>query len=298
MRACDFERTTNNRNDQIAIMGNLASSFKWKSRFGRFWGLRHRFVMDGACARKCVLLYHSIGEGRDSLPLNVFENQMRYLAEHMRVVPLRALLEEKDSNAGVTCALTWDDGYESVHTHALPILRKYGFRATVYVTTGVIGERSNRASDEDGGLTPGLSMLTWPQIRTLQANGFTVGAHLVHHLDLTKMTGAQALSELQLARTSIEKKTGEECIDFAYPWGRSNRRCAAYVRAAGYRQAVTTVHGPVPTHFDPMFLPRMNISREYDMRDFSAILRGDWDYLAYYQGLKKICRPLTWMMLQ
>jgi len=60
-----------------------------------------------------------------------------------------------------------------------------------------------------------------------------------------------------------------------------------YVRAAGYRSAATTLHRPIPANFNPMFLPRMNISREYDITDFEAIISGDWDYLAFYQRLRE-----------
>src|ERR1700687_1705586 len=104
-------------------------------------------------------------------------------------------------------------------------------------------------------------MLTWEQIADLQSFGFTLGSHLVHHLDLTRLSGAQAMAELCLSRKMIEEHTNRDCREFAYPWGRATQRNAQWVRKAGFRSAVTALHGPVPAKCDPMLVPRVDICR-------------------------------------
>lgn len=257
----------------------MAAQTILKRQIGRFWSVLRTLMSASNRPRTCVLLYHSLGDNQHSLPVRVFERQMRFMAEQVNVVPLAALLRGDLAPDRINCAITWDDGYESVHEFALPILRKYRLPATVYVTTGLIGEGNAIMSDRDKGVFPGLPMLTWEQIRNLQDNAFDIGAHLVHHLNLTALTREQALVELSSSKSAVELHTRKPCLDFAYPWGLANRRCSEWVRQAGYRSASTTLHAPVPAKLDAMLLPRMTVAQSYDADDFEALLRGDWDYL-------------------
>ena len=76
------------------------------------------------------------------------------------------------------------------------------------------------------------------------------------------------------------------CVHFAYPWGRSTTQLRALVTQCGYRYAAGGEHGPVRPGFDPLAFPRINVSRNYSLEDFKAILRGDWDYLRWVQRAK------------
>ena len=274
----------------------MATRTVWKRKIGRLWSLSRRFMSKGARPRTCILLYHSLGDDPHSLPVHVFKSQMRFLAEHAHVISLTELLRGDLSDSHINCAITWDDGYESVQQHALGILKEYNFPATVYVTTALIGQRDPLMSDLDKGMFPGLPMLTWEQIRTLQETVFDIGAHLVHHLDLTALTREEALTELTLSKAVVEQNTQKPCLDFAYPWGLANRRCAEWVREAGYRSAATTHHGCVSPNSERMLLPRLTIDNTYDASDFQALIRGDWDYLAILHEARErlgMARPAT-----
>ncbi len=91
-----------------------------------------------------ILCYHRVGtEGIPyycTLPTPQFEMQMKFLREHFRVVSLGQLCDElrKPSSSGNAVAVTFDDGYSDLHTHALPVLRKYEIPATVYLTADCI----------------------------------------------------------------------------------------------------------------------------------------------------------------
>jgi peptidoglycan/xylan/chitin deacetylase (PgdA/CDA1 family) len=239
--------------------------------------------------RHYILTYHSIGEDDYSIPAHVFESQMRYLAENARVVPLDELLGLHILPYDcATCAITFDDGYASVHEYALPILRRYRLSASLYVTTGIVGDRERQMSDSDPGLLPSLPMLTWPEIRDLQRGGFKLGTHLVHHLDLTALNREEAVAELKSSRNAVEQHTDTECVDFAYPWGYASKSCAEFLRDTGYRRAVTSTHRSVWADCDPMFIPRVSIRREYSLAHIGAILSGDWDYLGFYQQVRDV----------
>lgn len=86
-----------------------------------------------------VLCYHRVGT--DGVPLfsrlkpSEFEAQMRYLSQHYRVVSLDQLCRELREAKLVqpTVAVTFDDGYRDLYTHAFPALQKYAIPATVYL---------------------------------------------------------------------------------------------------------------------------------------------------------------------
>jgi peptidoglycan/xylan/chitin deacetylase (PgdA/CDA1 family) len=262
-----------------------AKSTVWKRKIGRLWRWQESF-RSSSRPRTLVLLYHSLGDDNYSVPVDLFEKQMCFLAAHTTVVPLEEILNRGRARSATTCAITWDDGYASVHDYALAILEKYKFPSTLYVTTSLIGEEAAHVSDEDCGLLPDRRMLTWSEIRNLRRSAFSIGAHLTHHLDLTALSREQAIAELRSSRNAVQKYTDERCLDFAYPWGIANRRCAEWVREGGYRSASTTLHKPVPLNFDPLFVPRINIRGDYNLTDFDSIIRGDWDYLAMVQRAK------------
>ena len=93
-----------------------------------------------------ILIYHRVHPEPtpfmiDAVPPARFERQMRHLARAYRPMPLEELairnLEGTVPPGAV--AVTFDDGYADVETHALPILRRYGIPATVFLATGCIG---------------------------------------------------------------------------------------------------------------------------------------------------------------
>lgn len=92
-----------------------------------------------------ILIYHRINDDRDpyfgGVPTAVFERQVEYLASRFHVLPLSRLVAalRDGSVPDDAVAITFDDGYRDNYTHALPILKRYGVPATIFVTTGAIG---------------------------------------------------------------------------------------------------------------------------------------------------------------
>lgn len=93
--------------------------------------------------RLCIVNYHRILAAPDPLletepNIETFRWQAQLLAECFNVLPLhdavRALATDRMPPRAV--AITFDDGYRSIHDHALPVLREFGLPATVFVTTG------------------------------------------------------------------------------------------------------------------------------------------------------------------
>src|SRR5262245_24940 len=91
-------------------------------------------------------------------------------------------------------ALTFDDGYRSVITVALPELRRLGFSATVFVTTGHCGGWNDWHGESES--APRREMLSLDELRELRAAGIAIGAHSVTHPMLTTMPLDDAMREI------------------------------------------------------------------------------------------------------
>lgn len=105
----------------------------------------HRFVRRLGRNNPKVLLFHDVSEGESAytagldctLAPRVFERHLDHVAQHYRVVDIAAL--ERGDVGPRSVAITFDDGYRSVHDHAYPALKARGFPSTVYIITDVVG---------------------------------------------------------------------------------------------------------------------------------------------------------------
>lgn len=99
----------------------------------------------GQRRRLCILTYHRVLAQPDPLldgeiDLASFRWQMRLLAKGFTVLPLAEALQrlQQGSLPPRAVSITFDDGYRSVHTLALPVLQELGLPATVFATTGFV----------------------------------------------------------------------------------------------------------------------------------------------------------------
>lgn len=102
--------------------------------------------------RPAILMYHRVltpDEARRcrSSPHIVtlsdsFAAQMAFLAAHRRPMPLDELAGHLAAGRlppPGAVAVTFDDGWEDTHRHALPVLRRHGIPATVFLTVDFVG---------------------------------------------------------------------------------------------------------------------------------------------------------------
>ena len=92
-----------------------------------------------------VFTYHRVNDHGDpffeALPTEVFDRQMRLIARHYVALPVEELVDRLRAGSVPrnAVAITFDDGYRDVLTHAAPILARYHLPATVFLATGFIG---------------------------------------------------------------------------------------------------------------------------------------------------------------
>jgi peptidoglycan/xylan/chitin deacetylase (PgdA/CDA1 family) len=123
-------------------------------------------------------------------------------------------------------ALTFDDGYQSVYDNAFPILQRYGFSATVFLT---VGKNGNTMKSQRLPSMCERSMLSWREITEMHQRGMTFGAHTLTHPDLTRLSWERLEIEVAGGKAVIEDALGAEVASFAYPFGRYDSRCRELV---------------------------------------------------------------------
>jgi peptidoglycan/xylan/chitin deacetylase (PgdA/CDA1 family) len=186
-----------------------------------------------------ILAYHQITAGDPSKELgfavsaNQFERQMDYLYDHgYRCLSLMELLSFSGHKPPRRAfVLTFDDGYKDFLTQAHPILQRYGFTATVFLVTDLVGEQSNWVGATN---TP---LLTWEQVKTLHEAGISFGSHTCTHPRLLCLSDEQIWHELAASKECLEAKLGQEVPLLAYPYGESNDKSQRMAMQAGYKAA-------------------------------------------------------------
>jgi peptidoglycan/xylan/chitin deacetylase (PgdA/CDA1 family) len=198
-----------------------------------------------------------------------FGAQLDLLARRgVRGIGLRDLLD--DASATKRAVLTFDDGYESVLTRALPLLEAHGFTATVFVVSGKIGG----VNDWDGE-TPGDALLSADGVRALAAAGIEIGSHGATHRALPSVSDTELDDEVRGSKAALEAVTGGPVVSFCYPYGAIDDRSVAAVRRAGYRAATVIRGGISPDLSDPLRLKRVAVRGTNMLLDFSlALTRG------------------------
>lgn len=229
-----------------------------------------------------ILMYHSVGEPSNganalNIPLDVFERQMKFLHDHRyHVVPFSDvvdLLKAKKPILPKTVVLTFDDGYENNYTAVFPVLKKYGFPATIFVITDYLGKEKELYGDTYRFLTPGM-------LRVMSDSGLvTIGAHTVDHLYLPDITDHGVL-EKQIAgsKALLEKIVSRPVDFFCYPSGGYNGKAKEVVRRAGYKAAVTTLPKRKGfAHRDLYALKRIKVNKRW--RPFRFFVQTSGYYL-------------------
>ena len=207
-----------------------------------------------------VLMYHRVDpqlSAHDPITVSLtvmtpaFETQLRLLrAAGYESAQLATVLDALDHRASLgerQVILTFDDGYEDNYTVVFPLLRKYGFTATFFVVTSVVGTRDH---------------LTASQIREMAGAGMDIESHGVHHIDFSVLAPEVARRELVESRKKIEGWTGRPVAFFAYPAGRYNEALERLLEALGYRGALTTRYGFVTADSRPFALGRVRITHD------------------------------------
>ncbi|MCY9661945.1 polysaccharide deacetylase family protein [Paenibacillus chondroitinus] len=213
-----------------------------------------------------VLNYHSVAIDPGNIVVispDKLEAQMAYLHDHgytpLSLDAFIRLLEGDTSEKAPEkpILLTFDDGYLDNYEQAMPILAKYGFPATLFVSPGM--------TEQDG-------YLNWDQIKKMQAGGWDIQPHGMSHPHLPKLTADEQAYEIVEARKQIEEHLGTKADIFCYPYGERNKTTLKLLKQHGFRYAFTIDQGYATNEQSPFLLKRLFVNGEEDLQAFEAQL--------------------------
>lgn len=157
----------------------------------------------------------------------VFDAQMAYLKENgyhvVTFTDLETYFKDAKPLLSKPVILSFDDGWKDQFKYAFPILKKYGYRATFFVFTNSIDQKS---------------FFSLEQLREMLAAGMIIGSHTRTHPYLTQIRDRDALwREISDSKRILEEKLGVEVTQFAYPFGAYTDEIVAMTKKAGYHSA-------------------------------------------------------------
>lgn len=213
-----------------------------------------------------ILLYHSVDDGCAeayrpyAVPVAAFDDHMSALDDlgcvALTISELVDLRRAGRAPPERAIAITFDDGLRDFAVGAMPILSRFGFRATLYVTTGFVGRSSLWLQGLGEGDRP---MMGWDELREVADSGIEIGAHSVNHPQLDLLPRARAVAEIEGGKHALEDKLGRAVASFAYPHGYSKPATRAMARAAGFASACRVGNGVSAADEDLYALSRIVI---------------------------------------
>lgn len=118
--------------------------------------------------------------------------------------------------------------------------------------------------------------MTWAQLREMQAAGFEIGSHGVHHRMLAKLPPDEMESEVRQSRAALERELGPATMLMSYPVGGDrafDQRVIEATSAAGFQLAVCYICGTNPQPATNRYaLNRLPVERTMGPGWFAAML--------------------------
>jgi peptidoglycan/xylan/chitin deacetylase (PgdA/CDA1 family) len=211
-----------------------------------------------------VLCYHAVSPTWPSVLAvtpDLFERQLEILVRRgYRGATFHDAVHQPPHER--TLAVTFDDAYRSVITHAAPVLDRLGLVGTIYVPT-------TWPDREDPMTWPGIDdwldtehrdelvCASWDELRDVAARGWEIASHTRTHPELPALGDAELAEELAASRAAVEERLSAPCRTIAYPYGFQDARVRAAAAHAGYTAGAALSR--LYRIGDPMAYPRVGL---------------------------------------
>ena len=206
-----------------------------------------------------VLMYHKIGDDKDNdavIREDLFREQMKFLKDNgYNPLTMDQLYEYVVNGAAVPekpVVLTFDDGYADTYTIVYPLMKEYGFPATVFINPGDVGTR-----------------LTWDQVREMHKNGITISNHGFQHIEMGQLSEAKQIENITKAQEALAKEVGiKDNPWFCYPYGDKNEFTDSASKKAGIKMGMAMKSGWAHTGDNPYNILRVWVGNAVDIKHF------------------------------
>lgn len=208
-------------------------------------------------------IYHRFGDGRypsTNTPVADFEAHLAYLAKHhYQVLSFSEAIDYLNSSkpAQKTAVITIDDGYKTFFTRGLPLLKKYGMPATLFINTKSVGN--------------GVDFMTWDDMKGCMKSGIEIGNHTHTHAFFLNEPAATRYDtfrkEIRLSQEIIQENLNVTPTVFTYPYGEFDLKMKAIAEEAGFKAAAAQRSGVLYTGSDLFQCPRFPMSEAYSAKE-------------------------------
>lgn len=204
-----------------------------------------------------ILMYHHFNEARypsTNVSQQQFDAHLEYLEKNnFQVWPLEKIVEQLKSRQPLptrVVAITIDDAYRSIYTHAYPRLKQRGWPFTVFVSTSAVDKKLP-------------AFMQWDQMREMQKFGASFANHSTHHDTLIRQHPDESFSrwqqrirdDLRHAQQRLQQELGTAPALFAYPYGEYDPALKKIISELGWT-AFGQHSGAVGQYSDLLALPR------------------------------------------
>lgn len=154
----------------------------------------------------------------------------------------------------VAC-ITIDDGYKSFGENGLPLLKKYGFPATLFINSESVG---------------GGTYLSWDELKKIHEQGIEIGNHSHSHAFFVNVPDKERKSffkeDVKICQEAIRKNLGFVPDVFAYPYGEYDKGMKEALKELGFKAAAAQNSG-VMYQSDMFALPRFPMAGPFTALD-------------------------------
>jgi peptidoglycan/xylan/chitin deacetylase (PgdA/CDA1 family) len=218
--------------------------------------------------RAVVLMYHRLGAANNDWERKYCVAPERFEA-HMAALRRRGYRAcSADTFVDWLCGrsplpdraflLTFDDGFAGVHDYGLPVLASFGWPASVFLVSALLGKEDawTRGQNPSGATYP---LLDRHHVAEMVRHGFSFHSHSRTHADLTSLPDARLADELAGARQDLADLLGTPPAYLAYPYGRYDERVRRAAIDAGYAAAFSVQPGFNRRGLDPYAIRRLDV---------------------------------------
>ncbi len=240
----------------------------------------------------CVLMYHAIYNNKEEFT-NLHDEEKPYaissdtFREHLTILKKNNIkvLNFKQFCASISnkntvnfefdepsALITFDDGHQSFHKYAKPILEEFGYGGLFFITPDYINTYENAAS--------------WDQIRELNQGQHTVGGHGFTHKFIGAMLPEDSKYELEQSNKTLTKNLQTEIKSMSFPGGSYNKDNLAQANKSGY-DFIFGSHCRVISNYrtyTSYALPRVAIRASTSIEQFSQIITNHKRYYLKKSG--------------
>lgn len=241
-----------------------------------------------------ILMYHRIIKSEEQkglhgtyLMLDKFRQQMQYLKVRgytpINFTDLSRLWRDRFNVDKKYVMITFDDGYVDNYEIAFPVLKEFGFTATIFLLAeSTYNEWDVKASGEKS-----FPLMNKEMILEMQSVDIEFGAHTFNHPKLPMLSEEEITRQIVDCKAVLEEKLGKSINVFAYPYGLLNETAKLAAKQAGYQFAVATDSGPVCLSEDFYQIRRIGIFPKNNLWNFMRKIKGNYNFIKIAREKRK-----------